>query len=79
MSKAESAIRALLCERGHGKTICPSEAAREMAGPDGDWRARMSDVHEATARLCDAGAIRLSWKGKSKTAPDGPYRIGLPR
>ena len=79
MSEAEAAIRALLRERGPGKTICPSEAARKMAGPNGEWRSRMSDVHQAAARLSDAGDVALSWKGESRSAPDGPYRIGLKR
>ncbi|MFW5634767.1 MAG: DUF3253 domain-containing protein, partial [Erythrobacter sp.] len=33
---AEQAILALLEERGPGRTICPSEAARRLAGPQGD-------------------------------------------
>ncbi len=31
---AEAAIRVLLERRDHGKTICPSEAARALAGED---------------------------------------------
>ena len=79
MTPADTAIRELLRARGTGKTICPSEAAREMAGPDGDWRARMDNVHDAVRQLAESGEIALSWKGAPKAAPDGPYRIRLAR
>ncbi|RDC60678.1 hypothetical protein HME9302_01893 [Alteripontixanthobacter maritimus] len=70
----EHAITVLL-ERRAGKTICPSEAARVVAGPGGDWRAQMASVHRAVAHMLKRGAIRLSWKGSPKSAPKGPYRI----
>lgn len=72
---AEGAIRCLLAERGAGKTICPSEAARLLAGEDGDWRSRMDEIHAASQMLAQNGAIRLSWKGETRSNPGGPYRI----
>ncbi|MCX9147275.1 DUF3253 domain-containing protein [Erythrobacter sp. WG] len=72
---AEDAILALLAERAGGATICPSEAARRIAGPQGDWRAQMEKVHAATDALLAAGAITLSWKGEAKEKRRGPYRI----
>lgn len=34
--RIEQAIMELCLERGQGKTICPSEAARRVAGEGGD-------------------------------------------
>lgn len=72
---AEQAILALLAERSAGTTICPSEAARRVAGPHGDWRAEMASVHAATDALLAAGAITLSWRGAPQEKRRGPYRI----
>ncbi len=72
---AEAAILPLLAERSEGATICPSEAARLLAGPQGDWRAEMAAVHAAADALLEEGAIALSWKGESKQKRRGPYRI----
>ena len=71
----EAAILALLGERAEGATICPSEAARRIAGPQGDWRAEMAAVHAAADALHDRGAIALSWKGVPMQKRRGPYRI----
>ncbi|GGD45060.1 DUF3253 domain-containing protein [Erythrobacter arachoides] len=73
---AFEAIAALLDSRAADATICPSEAARLLAGADRDWRSRMDEIHAASADLADKGAIALSWKGVPMRAPDGPYRIG---
>lgn len=69
------AILSLLAERSEGATICPSEAARRLAKPQGDWRAEMERVHAATDALVAEGAIALSWKGVAKQERRGPYRI----
>lgn len=71
----EAAILALLAEREAGATICPSEAARRLAGPEGDWRAQMETVHAAADRLAAAGRVALSWKGVPMPKRRGPYRI----
>lgn len=71
----EQAIRNLLEQRGEGKTICPSEAARLLAGPIGDWRVEMEEIHKATDALLERGEIRLSWKGQGMKKRRGPYRI----
>lgn len=80
MSDGSSAalIRALLAQRGRGKTICPSEVARALAGTAGDWRARMDEVHAAADGLLKSGAIELSWQGRPMPERSGPYRIGVP-
>ncbi|QDH35808.1 DUF3253 domain-containing protein [Porphyrobacter sp. YT40] len=71
----EDAILTLLAERAAGATICPSEAARLLAGSQGDWRAEMEAVHAATDALAAKGAIALSWKGAPMQKRRGPYRI----
>lgn len=71
----QAAITSLLAERAQGATICPSEAARRVAGPQGDWRAEMDAVHAAVDALLAEGAIALSWKGEGKQKRRGPYRI----
>lgn len=76
---AEDRLSALLHGRGSGKTLCPSEVARDLAGPGGDWRLSMGAVHEAVDALLSEGRITLSWKGKPLPRRDGPYRIGTPR
>lgn len=76
----EAAILALLARRAPQATICPSEAARLVAGPQGDWRAGMDAIHAAADALVAAGTVTLSWKGEP-LAPSpmqkrrGPYRI----
>ncbi|MFN3990637.1 MAG: DUF3253 domain-containing protein [Erythrobacter sp.] len=75
MDEAAAAILALLAARGEGQTICPSEAARSLAGQSPDWRARMDEVHAAVDALLHGGAIRLSWRGIPKSERRGPYRI----
>jgi hypothetical protein len=72
---AREAILDLLKARGDGKTICPSEAARKLAGPGGNWRAQMDAVHAAVDALIAQEAIALSWKGAPKSERRGPYRI----
>lgn len=71
---------ALLARRAAGATLCPSEVARAMAaaGGGGEWRGRMPDVHAEIARMVAEGLVQLSWRGASRQAREGPYRIGLP-
>lgn len=71
----QDAILTLLAERAHRATICPSEAARRFAGPEGDWRTEMGTIHVAADTLAAAGTISLSWKGKPMQKRRGPYRI----
>ena len=71
---ARAAILGLLEERDEGATICPSEAARRVAG--GGWRAAMEIVHAAAVELAAEGKVRLSQRGEAVTEPVGAYRIG---
>ena len=72
---AREATLALLEARVEGATVCPSEVARAMTGPEGDWRDAMPEVHAAIDQMVEAGLVRLSWKGRMMEARGGPYRI----
>lgn len=74
LQAAMAAILALLEERGPGKTICPSEAARRLAKHD-EWRAHMESVHAAADALAARGEIALSWKGEPLDQRRGAYRF----
>lgn len=56
-------ILSLLHERGPGKSICPSEAARRAAGEDA-WRPLMHAVRAAGRELAAEGHIEVTKKGK---------------
>ncbi len=73
------AILNLVNERGVGKTICPTEAARAVS--EDKWRRALTDVRAEAVRLAKAGEIAIYRKGKP-VDPDafkGVYRLGLPR
>ncbi len=74
-TEAEAQIAVLLEARGAGKTICPSEAAKALAGPQGEWRAHMDEVHSAVDAMLADGRVSLSWKQKQLGERSGPYRI----
>ncbi|QIQ85310.1 DUF3253 domain-containing protein [Erythrobacter sp.] len=71
----KDAILGLLEARGEGRTICPSEAARALAGSEDDWRGQMEAVHREVDALHAAGEIALSWKGQPLGQRRGAYRI----
>jgi Protein of unknown function (DUF3253) len=76
--RATAAILDLLAARDPGKTICPSEAARVLAG-DRDFRPYMEPVREAAGRLAAAGRVEVTQKGRKVDVANarGPIRIGL--
>ena len=76
----ETVILELCHKRGVGKTICPSEAAREIAGRDGDWRGLMEDVRAIGAEMSNNGQIEITQKGQpvDLDTVKGPIRFGLP-
>ena len=75
----EEAILSLLAERAPGRTICPSEAARAVAGQDGDWRSLMDDVRAAAFALADRGAVEVTQSGVvvDPRSARGPLRLRL--
>jgi hypothetical protein len=76
----EQAIVALLDRRAVGATICPSEAARVVAGRAGDdaaWRALMEPARAAARRLVAAGTVDIVQGGAvvDPSTAKGPIRI----
>ena len=57
----ESAILDLLARRGEGKTICPSEAARQV--DPALWKTLMGPARSAALRLVVQGQIVMTQKG----------------
>ena len=74
----EDAILSLVAERGAGKTICPSEAAR-LVDPE-DWRSHLKAVRAAGRKLAANGQIVWTKKGKpvDPETVKGVVRFGLP-
>lgn len=72
----EQAIVDLLARRASSATICPSEAAKAVAG-SGDWRALMEPARRAARRLTHAGTVEIVQQGRPVDPSDfkGPIRI----
>jgi len=73
------AILELTVQRGAGKTICPTDAAKAVS--QSEWRKVLPDVRAEAIRLHKAGTISIYRKGKPVEDPDtfkGVYRLGLP-
>lgn len=76
----EEAIVRLLSARARGATICPSEAARLVGGPDeSDWRPLMEPARRAARRLVAAGRAEITQGGRvvDVSTATGPIRIRL--
>ncbi len=75
----EETMLALVAARYPGRTICPSEVARAIAGDHPDaWGKMMQPVRKAAIRLMKQGRVVILRKGKP-VDPDafkGVYRIG---
>jgi hypothetical protein len=77
---ADTILR-MVRERGIGKTVCPSEVARAIAGSDEKrWRLLMKPIRTEAVRLADAGSVTISRKGRAVDPHDfrGIYRLGPP-
>lgn len=76
---AETILR-LVDARGPGKTICPSEVARDLGGPQPeDWSPLMQPVRRVAVQMVKAGQVAILRKGKRVEDPDdfrGIYRLG---
>lgn len=71
----EEAILALTADRGPGKSICPTEAARAL--DPAQWRAKLPAVRAAAVALARAGRITITRHNKP-VDPDnfrGVYRL----
>jgi hypothetical protein len=77
-AKIEAEILRLLGERGEGKTICPSEAARVVAGSEerAVWEPLMMPVRAVAVGMVGEGKIVVTQKG---TVVDGATAKGAIR
>ena len=79
----EARILELLDQRGEGKTICPSDAARAVHGearggsPDDGWRDLMEPVRRAARRLVAQGKVVVTQGGEvvDPETARGPIRL----
>jgi hypothetical protein len=76
-SLLRAAILDLTIARGPDRSICPSEAARAVAGEDGDWRALMNDTRAVAADLVAHGLIVVTQRGHivDPATARGPIRL----
>lgn len=77
----EETMLRLVAERGPGRTICPSEVARALAGPHPEnWSPLMPPVRRVAVRLAKAGRLAILRKGRRADPDDfrGIYRLSLP-
>lgn len=78
--RLEEAIVRLLGERSRGATICPSEAAMQVGGPqEPDWRPLMEPARRAARRLVAEGRVEITQGGRviDPSTAKGPIRIRL--
>ena len=78
----EAALMRLVSERGPGKTVDPSEAARELGGSHPDqWGPLMQPIRRVAVALAEAGRVVILRKGKPVDPRDfkGVYRLTAPR
>lgn len=73
----ETAIVQLLSDRARGASICPSEAARVVAGDD--WRSCMEPARAAARRLAADGRVEITQRHRrvDPSTAKGPIRIRL--
>lgn len=71
-----AAMRALLRHRAPTSTICPSDAARVVAGDR--FRSVMDEARRVAGRLREAGVVRTMQRGEDVDPLEarGPLRIG---
>jgi len=74
------AILDLLDRREPGRTICPSDVARAVAGESADgaeWRALMDPVRAAAGGLVADGKVEVTQRGEvvDLATARGPIRI----
>jgi hypothetical protein len=75
VSAERRAILDLLAAREPGTTICPSEAARVVAGAE--FRAAMDPVRDAARELVAEGTIEVTQRGEvvDLDSARGPIRL----
>ena len=73
--RAEAAIDVLTRHRGPDRTICPSDAARVVGGPE--WRRHMDVVRQVAADMADRHLIDVTQRGEVVLSRPwrGPVRL----
>jgi hypothetical protein len=74
----EAAILDLLAARAGGTTICPSEAAKAVAGADDrSWQPLMQRTRNAARRLVATGDLEVTQRGQvvDPSTAKGPIRL----
>ena len=66
-----AAVLALATQRGPEKTICPSDAARAVAGED--WRSAMDLARQVARQLAGDGTVELLQRGR-RLDPAGTWK-----
>jgi hypothetical protein len=71
----DQALTLLLAERGHGKTVCPSEVARAVGGET--WRDLMEPARAAARRAVARGEAEITQRGQvvDPSTAKGPIRV----
>jgi hypothetical protein len=81
-SAIETVLLRLTAERGPGRTVDPTEAARVLGGdhPDG-WGPLMQPIRRVAVALAEQGRLVILRKGKPVDPRDfkGVYRLTAPR
>jgi len=79
LTDAERAIAGLLARRDPGKTICPSDAARDLGGDDG-FRPLMDLVRAAARAMVARGELEVTQGGQVVDLDEarGPIRLRRP-
>jgi Protein of unknown function (DUF3253) len=78
----EAALLRLIADRGPGKTVDPTEAARELGGSHPDqWGPLMQPIRRVAVALAEQGRVVILRKGKPVDPRDfkGVYRLAAPR
>jgi len=81
-SAIEAALLRLIAERGPGKTVDPTEAARVLGGDHPDqWGPLMQPIRRVAVALAEQGRLVILRKGKPVDPRDfkGVYRLTAPR
>ncbi len=78
--RIHTCVLELLAERGPGRSICPSEAARMLAlRIDHPWQDLMRPVRTVVAKLVDSGVLEAIQQGALVDIREvrGPIRLRL--
>jgi Protein of unknown function (DUF3253) len=78
----ETVLLRLLAERGPGKSLDPTEAARALGGAHPDqWGPLMQPIRKVAVALAEQGRLVILRKGKPADPRDfkGVYRLATPR